>query len=129
MFPSSAVVNSLQADLSRDLVAFLPELVLCTSIVVMLLMRLFNALSRAHLGYVALASAIVAFLVALAQWRADPAFDPGSSNRLAIFTGLLVYDNFAVYVRLFLLGFLVLALWMTLLTGIPDRDDSADFST
>jgi NADH-quinone oxidoreductase subunit N len=129
MFPNSAFVNALQADLGRDLVAFLPELILSTTIVAMLLMRLFTRLNRAHLGYVALAASCVAFLVALAQWLGNPAFDPGASNKLQIFTGLLVYDNFAVYVRLFLLGFLALALWMTLLTGIPDRDDSADFST
>lgn len=129
MFPSSAFVNALQADLARDLQAFLPELILCTTIVVMLLMRLFNALNRAHLGYVALAASAVALLVALAQWRGDPSFDPGAGSKLQIFTGLLVYDTFAVYVRLFLLAFLAFALWMTLITGIPDADDSADFCT
>lgn len=129
MFPSSALVNALQTDLGRDLTAFLPELILCTTIVVMLLMRLFTSLNRAHLGYVALAASIVSFFVALAQWSGDPNFDPGAADKLPIFTGLLVYDTFAVYVRLFLLGFLSLALWMTLITGIPDRDDSADFST
>ncbi len=129
MFPSSALVNALQSDLGRDLTAFLPELILCTAIVGMLLMRLFTSLNRAHLGYVALAASVIAFVVALEQWRGDPGFDPGAASKLQIFTGLLVYDTFAIYVRLFLLGFLALALWMTLLTGIPDRDDSADFST
>jgi NADH-quinone oxidoreductase subunit N len=129
MFPSSAFVNALQADLGRDLQAFLPELILTTAIVSMLLMRLFTQLNKAHLGYVALVASGIAFWVALAQWCGNPDFDPGAANRIQIFTGLLVYDTFAVYMRLFLLGFLVMALWMTLLTGIPDRQDSADFGT
>lgn len=129
MFPNSAFVNALQADLGRDLKAFLPELILCTAIIGMLLMRLFTRLNRTHLGYVALVASFVAFWIALAQWCGNPDFDPGATSRIQIFTGLLVYDTFAVYVRLFLLGFLVLALWMTLLTGIPDSQDSADFST
>jgi NADH-quinone oxidoreductase subunit N len=40
---------------------------------------------------------------------------------------LLAYDNFTIYLRLFLFGFTALVIWLTLLTGIPDREDSADF--
>ena len=35
--------------------------------------------------------------------------------------------NFTIFLRLFLLGFTALIIWLTLLTGIPDREDSADF--
>src|SRR5262245_10379103 len=129
MFPSPAFVNALQADLGRDLLAFLPELILCGAIVLMLLLRMVNALSRLHQGYVALTAAVVAVLVALAQWQGDSAFDPAGGKPLPFFTGLLGYDTFAIYVRLFLLAFAGFTLWMTLLSGIPDRDDSADFST
>ena len=128
MFPSSAIVDRLQADLGRDLVAFLPELILCAAIVGMLLIRLFSSLQRVHVGYVAMLASGAAFLVALAQWRGDSAFDPGVGHPF-LFTGLLAYDPFAIYVRLFLLAFLTLTLWLTLLTGIPDRDDAADFTT
>ena len=48
-------------------------------------------------------------------------------NVLQIFNGLLVYDNFTIFLRLFLLGFAALLIWLSLLTGIPDREDSADF--
>jgi NADH-quinone oxidoreductase subunit N len=129
MFPSSAFVSALQADLARDLLAFLPELILCGAIVLMLLLRMFNALSRVHQGCVALAATATAFFIALAQWQGNPSCDPAGGKPLQLFTGLLVYDTFAIYVRLFLLGFTAFTLWMTLLTGIPDRDDSADFST
>ena len=45
------------------------------------------------------------------------------------FSGLLVFDTFGLYFRAFLLAFLVLALWLSLATGIPDREDSADYIT
>jgi NADH-quinone oxidoreductase subunit N len=124
MYPSTAIINRLQADLGRDLHAFLPELLLCGTIVLLLLLKLFAAFNRLHLGYVAAAGAVVALLTAVEQWQA-----PGASSNWRFFTGLLVYDAFAIYARLFLLTFLTLVLLLTLLTGIPDRDDSADFST
>ena len=42
---------------------------------------------------------------------------------------MLVYDCFGIFVRMFLLAFVLLLQVLTLLTGIPDRDDAADFST
>src|SRR5262249_9013996 len=44
-----------------------------------------------------------------------------------MFSGLLVNDTFTIFLRLFLFGFTALVVWLTLLTGIPDREDSADF--
>jgi len=129
MFPSLAFVNSLQADLGRDLLAFLPEVVLAGSIVLMLVLRLFNSLRHLHLCYVAMTATTCALLIAAAQWQGNPSFDPGAGERLPIFTGLLVYDRFAIYVRLFLLMFVSLILFLTLMTGIPDREDSFAFAT
>jgi NADH-quinone oxidoreductase subunit N len=68
-------------------------------------------------------------VIACLQWRHVPTFDPRAENVLSrqLFTGLLVYDNFTIFLKLFLLGFGVLIIWLTLLTGIPDSEDSADF--
>src|SRR5205823_1688 len=44
-----------------------------------------------------------------------------------LFSGLLVYDGLTVYLRLFLLATTLLVVWLSILTGIPDREDSADF--
>ncbi|MCE9530378.1 MAG: NADH-quinone oxidoreductase subunit N [Planctomycetes bacterium] len=129
MFPSLEFVNQLQGDLARDLLAFLPEIVLASAIVLMLLLRLFSTLKHLHLGYVAMAASVVSLVIAVAQWNGNPAFDPDAAQQLQIFSGLLVYDYFAVYVRMFLLAFVSVLLLLTLLTGIPDRDDSADFAT
>jgi NADH-quinone oxidoreductase subunit N len=122
-------IQDLQAHLARDCVAFLPELILCVGIVLLLLLRLFRALDGLHLGWVALAVSAAALVAALGQWRGVYGFEsPGQlGGSLPIFTGLLVYDNFTIYLRLFLIFFALLIIWLTMLTGIPDREDSADF--
>jgi NADH-quinone oxidoreductase subunit N len=127
-------IHALQEALGRDTVAFLPELLLCGTIVLLLLLRLFNQLNRLHLGPVALVLTLVAFAVAWCQWTQRGAlallFDPrlsGAPEVLPIFSGMLIYDNFTIFLKLFLIGFAVLLIWLSLITGIPDREDSADF--
>ena len=51
MFPTPDFVRRLSGDLQRDLFAFLPELLLCTTIVLMLLARLVPGLSRVHMAW------------------------------------------------------------------------------
>jgi NADH-quinone oxidoreductase subunit N len=124
-------IQALEAILGRDALAFLPELVLCGTIVLLLLLRLFNQFNRLHLGPVALLLTLYALVVSWCQWT-QIAYDPrvtfaGRPQALQIFSGLLVYDNFTIFLRLFLLAFAALFIWLSLLTGIPDREDSADF--
>jgi NADH-quinone oxidoreductase subunit N len=119
-------------DLQADLLGFLPELIVCGSIVLLLLLRLFRWLDRLHLGGVALGLTLFALFVALCQWFGwfDRVVDPPrehSTASLPVFTGLLVYDNFTIFLKLFLLAFVALVIWLSTLTGIPDREDSADF--
>ena len=129
----------LQAGLIRDPQAFLPELILCLAIVLMLLLKLFRAFARTHMGGLALALSAFALAVTCAQWLGDtdffqknvgmlspPAFAQ-SAGSADMFSGMLTYDYFTIALRLFLLSFLVLIIWLSLLTGIPDREDSADF--
>ncbi len=121
--------------------AFLPEIVLCLTIVAMLFVRLFRAgeIADRWLGtwaggtgfLLALGGSIVALALA-APWRhlsgdlGQALTDPSSAARMEIFTGLLVYDTFAVYVRSVLLLFAVLFFLFTRLTSIPDREDASD---
>jgi NADH-quinone oxidoreductase subunit N len=131
MFPTQAFIDRLSGDLRRDLIAFLPELILCAAIVVMLLGRMFGALSRLHMSVLAFAAGAIALATAISMWPA-PWTTIGSvplTGRTFAFTGLLVFDTFGLYVRVFLLIFLCLSLWLSMLTGIPDREDSADYST
>jgi len=121
------VLQDLQASLGADLWAFMPELVLCATIVLMLLVRLFIT---AHVGWLALCLTGYAFFVSVYQWFGVMPYDPRpevGAKSIELFSGLLVYDNFTVFLRLFLLGFALLLIWLSLMTGIPDREDSADF--
>lgn len=44
-----------------------------------------------------------------------------------IFGGMLRFDSFTLFFRLFLLLFTALVVWLTMLTGIPDQEDAPDF--
>jgi NADH-quinone oxidoreductase subunit N len=52
---------------------------------------------------------------------------PIQAPQLNVPRGMLRFDGFTVFFRIFLLLFAGLVIWLTALTGIPDREDSADF--
>lgn len=109
-----------------DLAAFGPELVLCGVVIVMLLWRVFGD-AKSHMSLIALAGTGLALWVAIGQWSA--ATEIGGLATKEIFSHLLVFDAFTVFIRLFLLAFTVLIIVLTMLTNIPDAEDSADFYT
>jgi NADH-quinone oxidoreductase subunit N len=121
--------------LTTDMQAFLPELLLAAGIVLMLFLRVFKAFKGFHMGRLALVVTLLALAFSLMQWLDLPALhgkvlspDEGNANHvIGMFGGLLIFDSFTIYLRLFLLSFTALIIWLTLLTGIPDRDDSPDF--
>ncbi|MFL5240579.1 MAG: NADH-quinone oxidoreductase subunit N [Gemmataceae bacterium] len=121
---SLIIIQQLQQALGQDVARFLPELILCGGIVLLLLMRLFNAFNALHLGWIALAITLAALGVAVNQWFADSLGDAHQD----MFSGMLVYDSLTIFLRLFLLTFTSLVIGLSLLTGIPDREDSADFN-
>jgi NADH-quinone oxidoreductase subunit N len=122
--PYEAVLDSLR---------FLPELVLCLGIVVILFVRLFRGTERSHMGWAALAFTLVGLGVSVLQWSPDNYFGLESPDRSSVnapqqwFSYLLVYDHFTLFLRVFLLGFAALIICLSMLTGIPDREDSPDF--
>jgi NADH-quinone oxidoreductase subunit N len=131
---SSKLLEALQGEVARDCAAFLPELILCGGIVLLLLLRMFSSLDRLHMGWVAIIVSSAALFAACVQWSGcgltSPAdFLKNTSGKSDIFGGMLVYDYFTVYLRVFLLAFSLLVIVLTLLTRIPDKEDSADFHT
>ena len=105
---------------------FLPEICLCVTIVLMLLMRVFKFGRRADAFYFAAAgSALALYFAAPWQHLGNPAAVP----RMEIFTGMLVYDPFSIFIRSLLLGFTFLFTILTKLSGIPDREDGPDIYT
>src|SRR5262245_53119449 len=107
--------------------AFLPELTLCGTILLLLVVRIFKWGERISAFVFAFAG------TAFALYLAAPWFylgsNPDETYRMEIFTGMLVYDPFTVYMRSVLIGFALLFTLFTLLSGIPDREDSADVYT
>jgi NADH-quinone oxidoreductase subunit N len=106
---------------------FLPELVLCLGIVLLLLLRLFKALDRTHLGTISLALSLSALAFSVAQWVGFQLQAPNPRQTVLMYDHMLIYDHLTVYMRCFLYAFTSLIIWLSLLTGIPDREDSADF--
>lgn len=122
MNPFHARLADLQTDTLASLALFGPELALCATVVLMLLLRV---MFRRRLPTTGLAAAGVLVATALAvALCCDPTL-----GRREVFSGLLVVDPMTVFFRIFLCGFAVLFVVFTWRSGIPDRDDAADFFT
>jgi NADH-quinone oxidoreductase subunit N len=123
------LIDSLISDtVQKSLPLFKPELVLCATIVVLLIARVFPLLDRIPPFLIALVGSIAALVVAVpaggmgtAAWQAI--------ERQELFTGMLVYDTVTVYMRLFLTGFAVLFVILSRMTGIADREEGQDYYT
>lgn len=117
------VQNLVSNTVEVSLRPFLPELVLCATIVFLLLVRTVGGRKSPAFGLM-LAGAAAALYFAV-PWHG---FGQGTeSARVEIFTGMLVYDPFAVYMRGLLLAFAVLFAVFTRLSSVPDRDDATEF--
>src|SRR5262252_4437329 len=105
---------------------FRPELVLCTTILVMLLLRVFRGLEKIDAFWIALIGSAVGLWFS-APWQQLDSI--AKVQQTELFTGMLVYDAFSIYFRAILLLFAVLFVIFTKLSGIPDREDAPDFYT
>jgi NADH-quinone oxidoreductase subunit N len=85
----------------------------------MLFIKVFNFGKHVDSFLLALAGVAIAFYYA-APW------ENLSAERTEIFTGMLVYDGFTVFIRSVLLIFAFAFIIFTRLSGIPDREDGAD---
>ncbi len=122
-----SLLNKLIEDtLQLSLPLFSAELVLCGTIVLMLLVRLFNADKFLPAYIVSIIGVGISFAIACCDYSklSTPGFATGE-----IFTGLLIFDQFTAFFRIFLLLFLTLVICLTELSGIPDREDGPDFYT
>lgn len=114
-----------QETTQTSLGCFAPELIVCGTIVVLLLARLVGADRGLPTYWLAMIGSVAAFVAAYFQFAGLQ--QPGAVESQEFFTGLLVYDQFTVFFRLFLLLFLILVLALTVLSGIPDVEDGPDF--
>ena len=127
------LLNELFVDTVRvSLPLFRPELCLVATIVLLLLCRMLPLLRYVDSGAIALGGVCFAAWYAYTDFlsidsqMADSLLST-SAVRNELFGGLLVFDSFTAFLRLVLAGFLVLYVVLTKLSGIPDREDGADF--
>lgn len=111
------------SNLLRDCQLALPELILSGGIILFLLARLFTTVRRIQMVVPAVVMVAVALGIAIDSWS-----EIASKPHLA-FGELLRFDAFGLFIRIFLLLAVMVTLLTGLMTGIPDREDSADFVT
>lgn len=111
---------------NSSLALFAPEIVLSLTIVLLLFVRLFPNSERVPISYVALAGLLLATYLA-APWQLLAA--DAELPRREIFTGMLVYDSFSIFIRGILLGFAALFVLFLQLSRLPLGDDRVDVLT
>ncbi|QVL33244.1 NADH-quinone oxidoreductase subunit N [Telmatocola sphagniphila] len=124
MFPNSISFGRLQAGLTADLLWLLPEIILCLAMVLMLFLRLFGPFQKLHMGSIALGAA-GATLAACVRHLIE--VEPNQVFRRFLFSDLLVLDSLALFGRVVLSAALFLFILLTLLSRVPDKEDSPDF--
>jgi NADH-quinone oxidoreductase subunit N len=122
------LLNNLLRDTTHgSLYCFGPELSLCVTIVVLLLLRLCSSADRVIPPYLtALVGALITLFLAGSQLLD---LQSGDVLPTPFFTGMLMFDHLGAYIRGLLALFLVLVIALTVLSGIPDREDGPDFYT
>ena len=131
----SLLTTTLTDTLSVSLPLFRTELALAVTVVLLLLCRMLPVLRLLDSALVALGGVLFALWFAWVDLRGLPG-SPWAVAELAatplrqeLFGGLIVFDSLTAYIRLLLAGFLVLYILFTKVSGIPDREDGADFYT
>ena len=122
--------GTLSDTLTVSLPLFRPELTLSATIVLLLLCRMLPLLRFLDSALVALGGAAFSLWYAWLDLQALPTLAEAATTaggRTEIFSGLLVFDSFTAYLRCILAGFLVLYIVFTKVSGIPDREDGADY--
>ncbi len=114
--------NTLDVSLPR----FMPELIICATIVIMLLGRMVRFTARLDSFWLALIGVAVAFYYAIPEGGIAAI---GDVQRQELFTGMLAYDSMTVFFRLFLVTFAFWFIILVRLTGLADRQDGQDFYT
>jgi NADH-quinone oxidoreductase subunit N len=121
----SLLTATLTDTLGVSVPQFRVELALAATVVLLLLCRMLPVLRWLDSGIVALGGAAFALGYAWVDFL-------GLASEAApreLFGGLLVEDSLTCWIRLLLAGFLVLYVVFTKVSGIPDREDGADFYT
>ena len=123
---TSLLDNLVRHTTETSLGHFGPELLLCATILILLLSRLFSCDRLLPAYFTTLVGSVLALFVATFCQFQIPL---EQSQPEVFFSGMLIYDKFTVFFRIFLLLFLILVTALTVMTQIPDDEDGPDFYT
>ena len=136
----SLLTTTLTDTLAVSLPRFRMELALAAGCVLVLLGRMLPGLRLLHSSTVAFGAAAFAAWYAWSDFRglagaaavpaglvAQMADGAATPLKQELFGGLLMFDPLTAAIRLLLAAFLLLYVVVTLVSGIPDREDAADF--
>ena len=124
-----SLVDNLIADtLESSLPLFWPELIICATIVVLLLVRAVPHAATRSIRSGSRSSARSSRFVTRCP-AGGSARRIGGVARQEIFTGMLVYDSLTVFFRMFLLAFAFWFIILVRMTGLADSEDGQDFYT
>jgi NADH-quinone oxidoreductase subunit N len=122
-----SLVDALMSDTLRvSLPRFVPELIICATVVVMLIAKIFRFSSWINPFWLALLGSAAAFYYAI---PAGGVSGLSSIARQELFTGMLVYDSMTAFFRMFLVAFAFWFIILVRMTGLADREDGQDFYT
>ena len=121
------LVNLASADTISSLKLFGPELTLCVTIFVILAVRVIDSRKTIDPFVLTLAGLLLALVdpVGIRPWQVLS--NPELVQAGELFTGMLAYDAFTVFMRSLFLLFAVLFVILTKLTRITNHDNSPDF--
>ena len=119
---TTLIDNLLSDTLDGSLPLFQPEIALCGTIVILLLVRVFKGGEYIPSFLLAIGGTIIALYLAVKTTIDSP--EPQE-----LFTGMLVYDSMTGAMRVFLLSFALLFLLLSRMTGLADGEDGQDFYT
>ena len=125
------LVDGTFADTKLSLGLFGPELTLCVTIFLILVVRIWPRGEKAN-GFVfliAIAGSALALLTPCGGQPWNMLQGAESYQRVELFTGMIVYDGLTVFIRGLLLVFAILFIVMTWLTGFANREDTTDVYT
>lgn len=120
----SLVSGTIHDTVAVSLPLFRTELALASGVVLLLLCRMLPVLRWIDSAAIALGTAAFAGCYA---WDDLQGLREAAAYRQELFGGLLVFDSLTAAIRVLLAGFLVLYVVFTKVSGIPDREDGADF--
>jgi NADH-quinone oxidoreductase subunit N len=122
------LIDALLSDtVGVSLWAFRPELLLCATIVLILLARVFLPRWQTSPWYLAMAG-VGAALVALMPWLWQSFVGlPEPLQPQPIFTGMLLFDSLSVFMRALLMVAVLMVLVLAQITNTPPVEDAAEF--